>query len=152
MVIELSTVVQVADDLVCRHGTCQTSCVLLIYVQLLAVFTSFTPSRRRFLFLLLYRLLPYLFPLYITALLAIVPVHMPQVPLRRYHVAHPPLELLGLGEPAVHLAVPEHPALAGICCTFRSSGCKILAVVDGDDECSPRGRLQGDFAEGGGKG
>lgn len=37
----------------------------------------------------------------------VLPVDVAQVPTRLNHVAHPPLQLLGLGKAAVDLAVPE---------------------------------------------
>ncbi|GAO16941.1 hypothetical protein UVI_02046200 [Ustilaginoidea virens] len=63
---------------------------------------------------------------------------MPQIPARLDHIPHAPLELLGLGEPAVGAPVPQHPAQAPL-------------VLDGHDKGAPRGRLQGHLAQRGGK-
>lgn len=83
-----------------------------------------------------------------------VAVHVAQVATRLDDVPHAPLELLCLGETAVGFAVPEDLA--------RGNGASVPAlgltlpclglVVDGDDEGAACGGLEGDFAEGEGKG
>lgn len=80
-----------------------------------------------------------------------VSIHMPQIPPRLNHIPDPSLELLCLWKPAIHLAIPQHRLLfTGL------AAARILGggggVLDGDDECAARRRLQGDFAETCGKG
>lgn len=70
-----------------------------------------------------------------------VPVNVAQVPPRLDHVPDPPLQLLGLGEPAVGPPVPQDLPLAGL-----------AALVDGDDERPARRGLQRDLPEGEGEG
>ena len=91
---------------------------------------------------------------------AVVPVHVPEVSGGVDDVADAPLELFRLGESAVGLAVPEDDAAdaglvgaaataaAEVCggCGRRGAGRHHL-----DYEDAPGTRLQGDFAEGGGK-
>lgn len=70
-----------------------------------------------------------------------MPVDVSQVPPRLDDIPHPPLEFLGLGEPAVRLPVPEHGA--------HSPGRLVpRLVVDGHDEGAPRRGLQRHLAQG----
>jgi hypothetical protein len=89
---------------------------------------------------------------------------MPQIPSRLDDIPHPPLQLLGLGEPAVGLAVPEpHRFLAAgpflrccsHCCCFIGlvvvvGACYGDALVVGggnvNDENAACGGLEGDLA------
>lgn len=96
----------------------------------------------------------------------IIAIHMPQIPPRLNHVPHPPLQLLDLGKPPVHLAVPQHRLrLVGGCGggarsgSSSSSGSSTLWRRGGgggggdlDDKDAACGGLQGDLAEGDGEG
>lgn len=72
-------------------------------------------------------------------------VDMAQVPSRLNDVPDTALQLLGLGEAPIGLAVPEDFGREG-------RGTALGLVEDGDDEGAASRRLQGDFAERGGKG
>lgn len=75
---------------------------------------------------------------------------MSQIPPGLDNIPHPPLQLLGLGEAAIRLPIPQHLGRDGDLAAL--SGAARCLVVDGHDEGSARGGLQGDFAEGCGKG
>lgn len=79
----------------------------------------------------------------------VVPIHVAEVAAGLDDVAHAALELLGLGKPAVHLAVPEH---AGLQRRGRVGRRRRGAVLDGHDKGPARRRLQGHLAQGGGEG
>lgn len=83
--------------------------------------------------------------LVLLGLLCMLPIHVAEVPAGFDDIPHPPLELLGLWEAPILPPVPEHLCRGGL-------GLCALAVRYRDDERAPRGRLEGDLAEGGGKG
>lgn len=85
----------------------------------------------------------------------VVPIDVAQVPPRLNHVPDAPLELLGLGEAAVDLAVPERrscysfwsgPGAGGSGSGGGGGGGGWGLVVDGDDEDAACFGLEGYFA------
>lgn len=72
-------------------------------------------------------------------------IDVPQVPPRLDGIPHPPFQLLGLGEPAVDFAVPEHAVLYRGAGAVRRGGGGILEE-DLDDKSAACGWLQGYFA------
>lgn len=93
-----------------------------------------------------------------------VPVDVPQVPARLDDVADAPLEFFGLGEAAVCFAVPEEGGFdgrgggggggggIGRGRGRRGGGVSLgMGVEDFYHEGSPRGGLEGDFAQAGGE-
>ncbi|KAJ3478335.1 hypothetical protein NLG97_g8608 [Lecanicillium saksenae] len=104
-------------------------------ISLFAVLTFFTSSIR--LLNIIYLVLTNrLFP-FCRRRLGMISINVAQVPPRLNHVPHPPLELLCLGEPAVHLSIPQHlPTIASPISSSISS-----SVLNRDDEDAARRRL-----------
>ena len=83
-----------------------------------------------------------------------IPIDVAQIPARLNDIPHAPLQLLGLGEPTIHLPIPQDGRGRGGGLRGESGGARRRgdAVVYGDDEGAARGGLEGDFADGEGEG
>lgn len=80
-----------------------------------------------------------------------VPIHVAEISTGLNHVAHAALELFGLGEAAVRLAVPEHAGLErGRLGRGRGGGHRV--VLDGYYKGSARRRLECHLAQRRGEG
>ena len=116
-----------------------------LYPLLIAIFTLLVgdiAALPRLIFVL-----PFLLLLLYFAPLRLAPVYVSQIPPRLNNIPHTPLELLGLGKPAIDLPIPQHGGRHpnGIV----ALGSRLWEVEDGDNKGAACRGLEGDFAEGG---
>lgn len=107
------------------HGHDRPESVLTTF-NLLAVLTldhcrsgCFRNNSLLLLWLFFWLPLPLAFFLLTVTRSCMIPINMSQVTIRLNDVPHPPLQLLGLGEPTIYLAIPEYLLS---CCNCSRAG------------------------------